>query len=436
MPAADARRLVSIFLDALTAAHPDTTMPVRIGWDGRQLNILGTSYTIEKPFKVIGFGKASWPMYANLARITGDEWIDEALVVSHLKPGEYEIPHKPGLRVIPGSHPVADRHSIDAGREVHEFASRCQPDDTVIALISGGGSAMMVHALDHIGSKLKLELVTRLLTSGIPEREVNVIRKELSRIKGGKLAQTMAPARVINLILSDERTHLTTAIASGPTVPVDGETAWEIAHRFGITGWFPPALQQELAAGTHRGPQTLPNVAGTHIMGTRDDLLQELRRIALSQGFSEFLQIPNIHGIGPRQARDLFLDAAQKACRFSPETEILIAASGEIPVKAAPGSLGGRNQHVACEMIPFIGKSGIKAFAALATDGRDFLPGIYGASVDGADLQQVSQQKLDVAEAIASTNSHLLHQKLGTLVTGKPTGTNVSDIFLLHVGAK
>ena len=213
--------LIQLFTEGLQSVLPSNFMAGLIKIDDHNIWVGNQKHKLLKNLKVIAFGKASSTMFDSFVNIVGEKNISNAIVITHMESKYASEKYDEKIRVINSSHPDIDKSSLIAGKSVLEFAHDCTKDDLVIVLISGGGSAMMVYPEDGVTFSQKSEYLNALLLQGIGEREVNVVRKALSKIKGGKLAVELHPAKIVNLILSDEREHKINAISSGPTVRPD-----------------------------------------------------------------------------------------------------------------------------------------------------------------------------------------------------------------------
>lgn len=199
---------LKIFNESIKSVHPSELLKKSVNLLNNQKLIINNDIVVEhRKIKFISFGKSGGTMAESLINILGKENILEGIVVMPEQSSKFPSSLK-NIEVLYSSHPFVSESSVTAGEKVLLFAENCTEEDTVICLVSGGGSALLASPIDGITIAEKIKVINKLLRLGIGEREVNIIRKKLSKIKGGALAKKIAPARIINLILSDEREHL------------------------------------------------------------------------------------------------------------------------------------------------------------------------------------------------------------------------------------
>jgi glycerate 2-kinase len=388
---------------------------------------------------VVGFGKASCPMAAAVAH-TLPLIIDEGIVVTkygHCKGYEFEK-----ISVHEAGHPLPDERGVRATNEIVDLLERADADTLVICLISGGGSALLVSPCEGVSLGDKQAITELLLRSGATIHELNTVRKHLSRVKGGRLAELAWPARTISLIISDVMGDNLDVIASGPTSP-DSTTyaeALSIVKRYGLLGQAPAAALEVLDRGVEgslqetpkRGDRIFEKVRNV-IIGNNGSALHAAREKAASVGFQAEIVSSAIVG----EARDVGRDLAKKAIQIKSakgtSQPVCLISGGETTVTVAGKGRGGRNMELALSFAAEIGGiTGIKLLSA-GTDGTDGPTDAAGAIVDGYTAGRGRERGAEVREYLANNDSYGFFKKAGGLFITGPTGTNVMDIQILAI---
>jgi hydroxypyruvate reductase len=318
------------------------------------------------------------------------------------------------------------------------------PEDLVLVLISGGGSALTPAPVEGISLTEKQALTKALLACGADIREINTLRKHVSRFKGGRLARAAQPARVLTLILSDIVGDPLDAIASGPAVP-DPTTysdALGILDRYRIRGQIPGAIRAHLEAGA-RGdrPETPkpgePLFARVHtvIVGSNIQALEAARAEASALGFGSMIlssfiegetrEIARMHAALAREVRATGNPVRPPACLISGgETTVTLRGSGK----------GGRNQEfVLAVALDIAGLPGTVILSA-GTDGTDGPTDAAGAIADGETWARAVSMRLNPRAALDTNDAYPFFEQLGDLIITGPTQTNVMDVRLVLVG--
>ena len=363
---------------------------------------------------LVAVGKAAWQMAKAALDTLGH--VDDGLVITkygHVK-GELR-----GVRCYEAGHPVPDENSFAATREALALVSGLSSEDTVIFLLSGGGSALFELPLIPGG---ELQDITRqLLACGADIVEMNCIRKRLSSVKGGRFAQACSPAKVLSIVLSDILGDPLDSIASGPAYP-DGSTCAEalaVVEKYGmqLSSEALTLLQQET-------PKVLNNVE-THINGSVRELCAAAASAAAGLGYE------------PVFLTDMLTCEAREAGRFLASVlhshandgkSLAFIAGGETVVHLTGNGKGGRNQELAlaaCEGIA--GLSGTAVFS-VGSDGTDGPTDAAGGYADSESLAALKALGLNLHHVLADNDAyHALQAINGLIITG-PTGTNVNDV--------
>ncbi|TBB86848.1 glycerate kinase type-2 family protein [Rhizobium ruizarguesonis] len=374
---------------------------------------------------VIGAGKGA----AQMAQALESVWDGalEGLVVTRYGYGC----ETRGIEIIEAAHPVPDAAGLAAAKRLMETVNGLTEDDLVIALICGGGSALLPAPPDGLTLEDEIALNEMLLASGAPISAMNVVRKHLSTIKGGRLAAA-TKARVVSLIVSDIPGDNPAHVASGPTVP-DGSTrhdALEIIRQYGLQ--LPQAALDHLNSPKADAPRPDdPVFAGHeyHIIASAGVSLEAAAALAKSQGIEPAILSDAMEG----EARDVALVhaaiAREVSARDRPFSKpVVILSGGETTVTLkAKGGKGGRNGEFALAMALAIdGQEGIHILAA-DTDGIDGSQDNAGAFADGGTARRLRAAGLDPRRLLDGNDSYSGFAATGDLFETGPTGTNVND---------
>ncbi|MBE1297829.1 glycerate kinase type-2 family protein [Phycobacter azelaicus] len=329
----------------------------------------------------------------------------------------------PGAKVMAGSHPVPDEASATAGRAVMDFLAQAAPQDRVIALISGGGSALMVAPAPGLTLADKSEVGRLLLASGLEINEMNLIRQQLSDLKGGGLLRHAAPAAVTTYILSDVIGDDLRAIASGPTVSPIGTKAEAraVMERAAIWADAPEAVRAHLSLPDD--DVALPE-AENILIGSNRHSLSAMKDAA--SGWEA--QIVSDHLTGDvAEAAQTVLDAASNAPSDKP---VALIFGGETTVRLNGTGVGGRNQELALRVARLGAErlSGDWLFLSGGTDGRDGPTDAAGGIVGPDTWQAIRDAGQDPEALLANNDSYAALKAADALVMTGGTGTNVADV--------
>jgi len=374
---------------------------------------------------VVGAGKAS----AAMARAVEDHFSGplSGLVVTRYG---YAVPCQ-RIEIAEAAHPVPDEAGHRAAQRMLQLVQGLGPDDIVLCLISGGGSALLPLPLPGLTLADKQEVNRALLASGATISEMNCVRRHLSAIKGGRLGAACHPSRVITLLLSDVPGDQPIDIASGPTVgdPTTCADALAIVRRYGIE--LPAAVREVLESG--RGESVKPDdprLAGhaVRMVAAPQQSLEAAAAVARQAGYTAHILGDALEG----EARDvgkvlggLALQVAQRGQPFAPPCVLL--SGGETTVTVRGGGRGGRNVECLLSMaLTLRGQAGVHALCG-DTDGVDGQEEIAGAVLAPDTLARAWAQGLRPADRLADNDGHGFFQALGDSVVTGPTLTNVND---------
>lgn len=363
---------------------------------------------------LVAVGKAAWQMAHAAVAVLGR--VDGGLVVTKYGHVRGSIP---GVVCCEAGHPVPDENGFAATERALELVRNLTADDTVLFLLSGGGSALLEKPLLPAA---ELQDITRqLLASGADIVEINCIRKRLSGVKGGRFAQACAPAQVYSIILSDIVGDPLDMIASGPAYP-DSSTcaqARAVAARYGLR--LSPLARELLDRET---PKTLDNVT-TRVTGSVRELCAAAAAQCRTLGYETVLLTDCLNCEAREAGRFL---ASVLRTHAGSGRRLAFVAGGETVVHLTGNGLGGRNQELALGAA--VGLQGLEnaAVFSVGSDGTDGPTDAAGGYVDGSTLQALRQKGLDPVTVLRQNDAyHALRAVDGLLITG-PTGTNVNDV--------
>ena len=367
---------------------------------------------------LVAAGKAAWQMARAAVEALGP--VDAGVVVTKYGHVQGQLP---GVACYEAGHPVPDENSFRATQAALDLVAGAKETDTVLFLLSGGGSALFEKPLIP-GGELQ-DITQQLLACGAGIVEMNTIRKRLSAVKGGRFALACAPARVYSIVLSDILGDPLDMIASGPAVP-DRSTcaqAQAIAETYGLrlSGAARACLQQET-------PKALDNVE-THITGSVRELCAAAAEACGQMGYQPVLLTDHLD-CEAREAGRFLADIARTHAGRGQATAYL--AGGETVVRLTGHGLGGRNQELALAAAP--GLAGLPAAVfSVGSDGTDGPTDAAGGYVDGDTAAALAARGLDAGAVLADNDAyHALQAVDGLIVTG-PTGTNVNDVAVVLV---
>lgn len=345
-----------------------------------------------------------------------------------------------GFQIIVAEHPHPGDGSARAGREALAIARRLSESDLLLVLLSGGASALLAAPAEGLTLDDKRAATAALLKAGATIHQLNTVRKQLSAIKGGRLALA-TPAVTRTLVLSDVVGDDPSVIGSGPTV-LDSATpadALAVLDRFGGRRQYPAAVVAHLEAALTAAPDLVSRQRverrgdSVTIVGGRRDAMRGAAAEARSRGYSTHVLDAPVIGEARTAAAPL-IEAAGRARQALPPPCCLIA-SGETTVTVTGNGKGGRNQELALASVPLIaGTADSLLFASVGTDGIDGPTEAAGAIVDETTRDRAAAAGLDPAEAFLEHNdAYRFFEPLGDLVITGPTGTNVGDLQVVLV---
>jgi len=405
--------LRAMFDAAVEAALPSAVVPPNLPEPPRGRTI------------VVGAGKAS----AAMARAAEEHWQGPlgGLVVTRYG---HAVPCQ-RIEIVEAAHPVPDAAGREAAGRMLEMVSGLGEDDLVLALISGGGSALLSLPAPGLTLEEKQALTGALLRSGANIHEMNCLRKHLSAIKGGRLAAAAAPARVLSLLLSDVPGDDPAVIASGPTVPDPStlEEARAVLEKYGITE--PRAALEALRRAESETPKPGDPAfrrVENRLIATPQSSLEAAARIAKARGLATHILSDAIEGEAREVAKVMAAIAIQVRRRSQPfEPPCILLSGGETTVTVKGEGRGGRNvEFLLALAVALAGAPGIHALAC-DTDGIDGTEDNAGAMLTADSLERAEALGLGAKTMLANNDGYGFFKALGDLIMTGPTLTNVND---------
>jgi len=367
-------------------------------------------------------GKAAWQMAKAAYDCLGDR-VEQGVVVTKYGHSKGELPR---CRCYEGGHPVPDENSFRGTQAVLNMVKELGKQDTVLFLLSGGGSALF--ELPLVSGEELQDITSQLLASGADIVEINTIRKRLSGVKGGRFAQLCVPAKVFAVVLSDVLGDRLDMIASGPASsdPTTCADAQEIAERYQLklseTAW--ECLGQET-------PKKLDNVEHV-VTGSVSQLCAAAARACQELGYEPEILTEQLN-CQARQAGEMLAGLAWE--RSNTGCSLALIAGGETVVRVTGTGKGGRNQELALAAAEGIeGLDNVLIFS-VGSDGTDGPTDAAGGIVDGTTGVALRDKGIEIRDMLAENDSyHALKQVDGLVFTG-PTGTNVNDLAVVLIKA-
>ena len=401
-----------IIHSALEACLPDQA--VRRALEGKEL---GSGRVF-----LVALGKAAWQMARCAAELLGPR-LEQGVVVTKHGHSQGDIPR---CQVFEGGHPVPDEGSFRGTRAAMELVQDLAPQDTVVLLVSGGGSALFERPL--IPAEELAQLTSALLACGADIVEMNTVRKRLSAVKGGRFAQLCAPAQVYSIVLSDILGDPLDMIASGPAYP-DRSTcaqARAIAEKYQL-----PLSGQARALLDQETPKELDNVE-TVITGSVRELCSAAAAACRELGYEPVLLTDQLC-CEAREAGS-FLGSIVRT-HAGQGKKLAYIAGGETVVHLTGKGLGGRNQELALAAAPAVAGLDAAVFS-VGSDGTDGPTDAAGGYADGDTLSALTAKGWNVFDTLQNNDAyHALKAVDGLIITGA-TGTNVNDAAVALVGEK
>ena len=369
---------------------------------------------------LVSFGKAAWSMSAAAEHVLGDK-ISEGICITKYGHVQGKIPH---VTCYEAGHPVPDENSFSATRKAEALVHNLSSDDLVLLLVSGGGSALFEDPL--IAPQELQDITKQLLACGADITEINIIRKRLSDVKGGKFAEKCSPARVFSIVLSDIIGDPLDSIASGPAYP-DSHTCQEalaIADKYALK--LSDRARSLLNVET---PKQLDHVE-TRITGSVRQLCRSAENECIRLGYQPVFLTSSLN-CEAKEAGSFLASIARDHQNIETSTAWILG--GETIVHLHGSGLGGRNQELVLSAAAGIGDCHDICIFSIGSDGTDGPTDAAGGIVDEHTCDNLKSQGISISSVLADNDSYHALKRAGALVVTGPTGTNVNDLTVLLI---
>jgi hydroxypyruvate reductase len=422
---------------ALSAALPETVVPARVSLSGDVLTVGDETVDLDAFDRVVvlGGGKATGGVVDELESILGDRITGGAVVV----PAE-EATNAGDRRVerLPGDHPVPSEPGVESARRVADLAADADAETLVLAVVTGGASALLPAPADDVGLTALRETTDALLASGASIDELNAVRKHLSTLKGGGLAALAQPATVVSVLISDVVGDDPSVVGSGPTAPDDStyDDALAVLDRYGVS--VPAAVRDRLRRGAAGDLPETP-VAGdpafdrvrTVLLANGFRSLAAARETARERGYETCLLSSRVRGEAREVGRTHAAVAEEVVASGNPvEPPAVVLSGGETTVTVTGDGEGGPNLEFALAAgVELAAESTPAVVASVDSDGRDGGTDVAGALVDADTVvdEREARDALDRNDALGYLDGR------ATVLRPGATGTNVNDLRVVVV---
>jgi hydroxypyruvate reductase len=435
-----------IFQSALAGASIERAFGKHVNLEGPELHLGEARYDLREFRHVlaISIGKAGHTMAEALAQRMGTVWVGHScptgqtgapdthrgIIATPVEPAK----RLPGFQYFFGGHPTPNEGSIQAAEAILALLRQQDTSSLVLFLLSGGGSSIVERPLADEVSLADLVATYRVLVhSGAPIAEINAIRKHISAVKGGRMAQAAHAAQQVSLLVSDVPDKTPDALASGPAMPdpTTVQDCYGIAAKYRMTEQFPASVRKLFEGRTlQETPKTNDPAfekAKWVTLLSNQVAVEEAAAVAKAMGFA--VEIDNgCDDWDYIAAADYLLGKMRKLRDANPRACLI--SGGEVTVKVTNGGVGGRNQQFALACATRIAGQNISALSA-GTDGIDGNSPAAGAVVDGSTMDRAKAAGLDPAAALARFDAYPLFEAMGDAVITGPTGNNLRDLRVL-----
>jgi hydroxypyruvate reductase len=378
---------------------------------------------------VVSIGKAGHTMAEALTQQVGESSLEGIVACSVEPPAQMR-----GFRYFRGGHPTPNAESIRAANAIRKALDAQTAASLVVFMISGGGSSIVEQPIDDEISLDDLIATYRALVhSGAPIAEINAIRKHLSAVKGGRLAQAAFPAQQVSLLVSDVPDETPDALASGPTMPdsTSTEDCYRIAEKHGLLQQFPHSsrelFERHALEETPKSDDRAFYRSRWWTVLSNATAVEQAKAAAERAGFAVHVD-NSCDDWDYERAAEYLLKRLRELRRESPH--VCLVSGGEVTVKVTNGGIGGRNQQFALACAGKIAGKNITVLSA-GTDGVDGNSPAAGAVADGSTITRAQSSGLEALAALEKFNAYPFFSALGDAVETGPTGNNLRDLRIL-----
>jgi glycerate-2-kinase len=435
-----ARKLVLAALEAaLLAADPKRTVRQHVRLKGNTLQIMNEQYQLDfDHVYVIGAGKASGYMAEALNEVLRDRITDGLVII----PDNFKVKLRTGsIGLWRGAHPIPSDKGVKGTKKMLELVKNATSKDLVICMISGGGSALMPLPYEGITILQKQKITNDLLRSGATIEEINAVRKHISAVKGGRLAEAISKPTLISLIISDVVGDRLDTIASGPTVP-DSTTftyAAQVLKKYNLWSKLDRNVKRVIGYGLSGKIPETPKPGSKVFRNVRNFIIGNNKLACMaaldyleSKGVNTSVLTTFMQG----EAREVGVIASAIALQLNSSSEPLakpaaIIMGGETTVTVKGNGVGGRNQELVLSASQRISGLNNTAIASIGTDGIDGNSNVAGAIADSATIIRAQRKKMLPMKYLVNNDSHTFFKKLNDVIKTGSTGMNVNDILVI-----
>ena len=423
---------IDLFLYGINSVKPENLIPEKISLKNSHLQIEGDKYPLKKGIYVYGSGKASVEMAKALEEILLDYITDGTVVCNYTQKLKK-------IKVIEGSHPVPDEKSLKAGETLLKEISSLKEDDFFVYLLSGGSSALIEKPIPPITLK-DLQITTQiLLKHSVPIEEINIIRKHLSMIKGGRLGHS-TKAKGIVLVISDVIGDDLFTIGSAPLYydPSTYKDAYTILKKHNIFDDLPQNVKKVIEKGIKGEIKETPKKENPnikhYIIGSNIDALKKIKEKA-EKNIKTYIMTSQLKGEAREVAKavvSIGKEVKRSSNPFDPPVCLLFG--GETTVTVKGNGKGGRNQELCLSALIEIKDTKNIVLLSGGTDGIDGNSEDAGAVIDSSSYEKAKKMGLDPYKYLENNDSNSFFTKIGDSIKTGYTGTNVMDITIMVIG--
>lgn len=424
-----------IIKSAIKSANARIAVKAVLRVEQQELTIGNSIYPLWKGrrLRIVSIGKASYEMALGALDVLSQLILDGLVIAKNYQiVPEYEI--KKEIRVMKGGHPLPTQESYECGQALWNFLQDGRKGDLNLTLISGGGSALVQLPKGDISIHDLQELTRKLINCGASIQEINSVRKQLDRLKGGGLWRAANPAELACLYVSDVKGNPIDKIASGMTIGEEysSDTAIAILEKYDLMGHLPKSildvLCRTLAEDTF---QELAPMASHQILLDNSRAREAIVEVARMNGWNAQDLGWVLDGEASETGKVLARRLRYESQTVETKMPICLVGGGETTVRIRGDGVGGRNLETALAAVETL--AGIKnvALFTLATDGEDAETGYAGALVSGKTAQLADQAGIDPENFLRNNDSGRFFKKVGGLIKTGPTGTNVNDLVIM-----
>ncbi len=420
-----------IFMASLAMVDVRRAMLRKLQFTRGELSGDGVTVSVSKPPRVIAFGKAAVRMAAALDEILGGI-VESGLVVAPAEPAK----KLDRFRYVVGGHPYPTEGSIEGARAALELVSGLTPDDLVIFLVSGGGSALFESPLYSDITLANLVEFNRVLVTGdLPIEQMNVLRKHLSAVKGGRLAVAASPARQFTIYISDVPEGAPSMVSSGATFPDEStrDQCYELAERHELAAKFPAGIRERfesrlLEETPKPGDECFSRSSYFCLLSNRD-VVEAAAALASEAGF--YAEIDSaVWDADYKQVAESALASLDRCVAAHPERSVCLIVGGEVICAVTGHGIGGRNLSFTLYAAEKI-ESRRRVVLSGATDGRDGNSPSSGAVADGNTVARARAFGMGAGSYLAESDAYHFFRTLGDTIETGFTDNNVRDLRLL-----